>query len=214
HAVCFLPAGVEEGQTIDLSDRTFNLLIRQPVEFPLFASSTRTTDRPGQILAIDPEQMTSLPPIRTVLQSGKKAAAESVQVRLHAKLTEIGTLDIWCAEVKGDRTWRLQFDVRAATRADAAKHQAVGEAEGVLDDKVLQDCRARIMAAFVRSAGGSTERPESLVKKLEEVSGICRQDWPSTLLRGMWETLLEVEQGRKISEIHEARWLNFTGFCL
>jgi hypothetical protein len=214
HAVCLLPAGVEEGQTIDLSDRTFNLLIRQPVEFPLFASSTRTVDRPGQVLAVDPEQMTSLPPIRTVLQSGKKAAAESVQVRLHAKLTEIGTLDIWCAEVKGDRTWRLQFDVRAATRADAAKHEAVGEAEGVLDDKVLQSCRQRIVAAFGRSSADKHERPESLVKKLEEVTAITRQDWPSTLLRGMWETLLEVEQGRRLSDGHEARWLNFAGFCL
>ncbi len=30
----------------------------------------------------------------------------------------------------------------------------------------------------------------------------------------MWETLLDVETGRKISDIHEARWLNLTGFSL
>ncbi|MDB5289588.1 MAG: Chaperone protein DnaK, partial [Phycisphaerales bacterium] len=213
-AVCLLPAGVEEGQTVELTDRTFNLLIRQPVEFPLYASSTRTTDRPGDLLAIDPEQMTPLPPIRTVLQSGKKSAAQSVSVRLHAKLTEIGTLDIWCAEAKGDRQWRLQFDVRAATRADAARHEAVGEAEGVLDEQMLAACRQRIAAAFGKGPTGAAERPESLVKKLEEITEIGRHDWPSTLLRGMWEGLMEVEAGRKISEVHEARWLNLAGFCL
>ncbi|MDB5173697.1 MAG: Chaperone protein DnaK, partial [Phycisphaerales bacterium] len=213
-AVCLLPAGVEEGQTVELTDRMFNLLIRQPVEFPLFASSTRTTDRPGDLLAIDPEQMTSLPPIRTVLQSGKKSAAQSVPVRLHAKLTEIGTLDIWCAEAKGDRQWRLQFDVRAATRADAARHEAVGEAEGVLDEQMLAACRQRISAAFGKAPSGAAERPESLVKKLEEITEIGRHDWPSTLLRGMWEGLMEVEASRRISDVHEARWLNLAGFCL
>ncbi len=106
-AVCLLPAGVGEGQTIDLPGRTFNLLIRQPVEFPLYASSTRTTDQPGDLVAVDAEQMSALPPIRTVLQSGRKAAGESISVHLHAKLSEIGTLEIWCAEARGDRTWRL-----------------------------------------------------------------------------------------------------------
>jgi hypothetical protein len=212
--VCLLPAGVEEGQTVDLANCTFNLLIRQPVEFPLYASSTRTTDRPGEVLPVDPEQMSALPPIRTVLHSGKKAAAESIQVRLHAKLTAIGTLDIWCAEARGERSWRLQFDVRAATRADAARHEGVAEAEGVFDEQLLQRCRERIRDTFAKSLGAQTDRPESLVKKIEEIAGMSRHDWPSTLLRGMWETLMEIEPGRRISETHEARWLNFTGFCL
>ena len=43
-AVCILPAGVEEGQSIELADREFHLLIRQPVEFPLFVSSTQLID--------------------------------------------------------------------------------------------------------------------------------------------------------------------------
>ena len=209
-AICLAPAGVEEGQTVDVAGRTFNLLIRQPVEFPIYSSSTRTTDLPGDLLAVDDQQMTPLPPIRTVLQSGRKAVAESVQVRLHAKLTEIGTLDIWFAEIKGDRIWRLQFDVRAASRPDIAGHKGSGEAEGVLDEAILKAARERIAAAFAR--GG--ERCESLVKKLEEATALGRHDWPSTLLRGMWETLMEVADSRRISETHEARWLNLTGFCL
>ena len=209
-AVCLLPAGVEEGQAVDLSSQTFHLLIRHPVEFPLYASSTRTTDGPGDVVPIDREQMTALPPIRTVLQSGKKGTSESISVRLHARLTEIGTLDIWCAEVRGDRTWRLQFDVRSATRADAVPHDALGEAQGVLDEKLLEAGRTRIGAAFRRGA----DQPESLVKKLEEATSLGRHDWPPTLLRGFWEMLMEVEPARRLSETHEARWLNLCGYCL
>src|SRR5260370_14031621 len=104
-AVCILPAGVEEGQSVELADREFHLLIRQPVEFPLFVSSTQLIARPGDVAPIDPEQMTALPPIRTVLQAGRKsAAADSVAVHLHAKLTEIGTLELWRSEVARPQT--------------------------------------------------------------------------------------------------------------
>ena len=57
-AVCLVPAGVEEGQSIDLTQCRFNLLIRQPVEFPLYVSSTQLIARAGDVAPIDPEQMT------------------------------------------------------------------------------------------------------------------------------------------------------------
>ena len=117
-AVCLMPAGVEEGQEIDLTQCRFNLRIREPVEFPLYVSSTQLTARAGDVAPIDPEQMTSLPPIRTVLQSGKKtAAAETIAVNLHARLTEIGTLDLWCGEIDGDA--HVEIAVRCAGRARA-----------------------------------------------------------------------------------------------
>jgi molecular chaperone DnaK (HSP70) len=211
-AVSLLPAGTEEGHEVTLPDRTFNLLIRQPVEFPLYVSSTRTTDKPGDLVTIDPEQMTQLPPIRTVLQSGRKTAADTVRVSLHARLTEIGTLEIWCAEAGGgDRTWRLQFDVRGTQRSDYAAHESAAEAEGVVDEQVVSTCAAIIRDVFRR---GSTARPESLVKRLEEATGMPRGEWPSSLMRSFWEVLLEVEPGRRLSDQHEARWLNLLGFCL
>jgi molecular chaperone DnaK (HSP70) len=112
HAISLLPAGTEEGHEITLPNRTFNLLIRQPVEFPLYVSGTRTTDAPGTLLAVDPEQMRALPPIRTVLQSGRKTAADAVRVTLHARLTEIGTLEVWCLSRDGKQRWKLEFNVR------------------------------------------------------------------------------------------------------
>ena len=52
-AVCLVPAGIEPGQDLDLTDRQFDLLVSQPVEFPLYASSTRLTDGAGELVGGD-----------------------------------------------------------------------------------------------------------------------------------------------------------------
>ena len=41
-----------------------------------------------------------------------------------------------------------------------------------------------------------------------------RSDWPPSLLRHLWESLMEVESGRRLSLAHEARWLSLLGFAL
>jgi len=210
-AICLMPAGIEQGQTVDLTSRRFALRVRQPAEFPLYFSSTRTTDRPGDLIAVDPEQLSALPPIRTVLQSKRATEAETVPVQLHAQLTEVGTLDIWCAEAEGGRRWKLQFDVRAATRSDAVRHAGEGEAHGVVDEQLLGVCRENIRAAF---AGTGEDTPAGIVKKLESVTGSARHDWPPALLRGLWEALMDVDDARRRSVEHEARWLSLVGFSL
>ena len=49
-ALCLVPAGVEPGHDVNLSQRRFDLLVSEPVEFPLYVSSTRLTDRPGELV--------------------------------------------------------------------------------------------------------------------------------------------------------------------
>ena len=109
-------------------------MISEPVEFPLFVSSIRLADRPGEMIPIDREQMTALPPIRTALRTRRKSERGHVPVHLHARLTEIGTLELWCSEIAGDRRWRLQFDVRSATQTDLEAGRTAGERQGVLDE--------------------------------------------------------------------------------
>ncbi|MGQ9576048.1 MAG: Hsp70 family protein [Thermoguttaceae bacterium] len=210
-AVCLVPAGVEPGQDVDLSSRRFDLLVSQPVEFPLFVSSTRLTDKPGELVAIDREQMTPLPPLRTVLRTARKGESGSVSVELHARLTEIGTLDLWCSQIDQRRSWRLVFDVRSATQTDRAAHQSAAEREGFLDEAVWQQCRVLVERTFGPHA---QDPPEGLVRRLAEAIGAGRNEWPPSLLRRIWEALLELEPGRRQSPIHEARWLNLLGFAL
>jgi hypothetical protein len=253
-AFCLIPAGIEPGQEVDLSQHQFQLLVSQPIEFPLFVSSTRLADRPGELVAIDPDQIRSLPPIRTVLKTGKSKDAAAVAVILKAKLTEIGTLDLSCSEVGGKRSWKLLFDVRSTTQTDIAAHDATGEQQGVLDEEVLQSARQVIQSAFSLSRAAvitpgsvglvgpvgpgqrdqSTTLPAStadrasyprspdanpipvtaVTKRLVEVLNLDRDEWPTTLLRQLWEVLIECEPGRRISAQHEARWLNLVGYSL
>lgn len=210
-AVCLVPAETEPGHNVDLAGRRFELVVGDPVEFPLYVSSTRLTDRPGELVPIDREQMTPLPPIRTVLHKRRKSDPDTVSVQLHARLTEIGTLDLWCAQTDGPRSWRLQFDVRSAVQTDIAAHRGDAEREGVVDEAVWQQCQSELDTTFGPEA---KRKPNDLVKRLTAVIAAARHHWPTSLLRRIWEALIELEPGRRRSESHEARWLNLLGFAL
>lgn len=210
-AMCLLPAGTDPGTDITLDELPLLLTVSQPVEFPLYVSSTRLTDPPGELVPFDREQMTQLPPIRTVLQTRRKGETEEVAVRLHARLTEIGTLDLWCSEVAGKRSWRLQFDVRSTTQTDVAAHEGQAETAGFVDEEVWQACAAELAATFGPDA---TASPDELATRLHAATGDDRHSWPPSLLRRMWDLLRELEPGRRKSAKYEARWLNLLGFAL
>jgi hypothetical protein len=108
----------------------------------------------------------------------------------------------------------LQFDVRAATETDREGHAGRGEAEGLLDESLAEHCRGLIQAAFAPASAETAIKPESLVKRLEERTELRRRDWPMSLLRGLWEALVEFEPGRRRTAEHEARWLYLLGFSL
>ena len=215
-AVCLLPAGIAAGQMVELTDRHFQLRIRQPVEFPLYTSSLHTADTPGTLVPIDPQLLRPLPPIRTVLTSGRrKSKAEVIPVTLHAQLSEIGTLELWCREATGGRQWRLQFDVRATagTRVAESPHAAgVASVEDVLDASTLDACGRLIHDTFTSTKPGA--EPEGLMRRLEQVTALPRTAWPSSVLRRFWEAQMAVVGGQQLSPAHEARWLNLAGFAL
>lgn len=103
-AVCLAPFGMEEGSETTL-DEPLGLWVGEPASFRFFASSTRRDDEPGTV--VDPAQLEELPPIETTLP-GEEGAV--VPVRLRARLTEVGTLEIHAVESEG-REWRLEFQV-------------------------------------------------------------------------------------------------------
>ncbi|MCA9141163.1 MAG: Hsp70 family protein [Planctomycetales bacterium] len=210
-AVCLVPGNAEPGQTFELTEQTFQLAISQPVEFPLLVSSTRLADRPGDLLPIDREQMTPMPPIRTVLKTRSRNETGEIPVRLHVHLTEVGTIELWCHQVDSERNWRLQFDIRSALQTDVVSQQTVGEAEGTLDEQTWSDCQRLIANVF---GTDDDAKPSQLIKQLADALGASRSQWPMTLLRRIWEALMEHTDGRRISAAHEARWLNLLGYAL
>ena len=93
-ALCLVSAGTEASAEPAMIDRTFKVRTSEPVEFPILVSGTRLTDKPGEIIPFDPEQLTSLPPIRTVLTTRKRGDNAIVDARLSAMLTEIGNCSL------------------------------------------------------------------------------------------------------------------------
>jgi molecular chaperone DnaK (HSP70) len=212
-AMCMAPSGMEEGSDLEL-EPVFDLRIRRPVEFPIYRSSTRTTDHPGARIPIDPGQLTALPPIRTVLKSGRKAQADTVRVRLRSRLTELGTLETWFREVDGTRSWRLQFDVRAVAGSEADLAPIGGGPFGVVEEEIVQGARQVLRDRLTAKEGKQPAPAGALYKALEQQIGESRADWSPALLRGLWDTLLECAASRPAGATQEARWLNLIGFVL
>ncbi len=210
-ALCLAAAGTEAGDQLQTLDREFRVRTSEPVEFPILVSGTRLNDQPGQLVEIIPEQLTSLPPIRTVLTGRRRGDAAEVSAQLAVRLTEIGTLELWCRQTDGSRRWQLQFDVRAATQTDRTAHGGQAERAGVVDDETILAAASVLQETF--GPQGSS-RPDELMSRLSESLGMPRASWPPSLLRAIWNVLLQLAEGRRKSPLHEARWLNLAGYCL
>jgi hypothetical protein len=209
HAVCLVPRGTEEGYEIRLEQPSFNVLTNQPVSFQLLSSSTRLGDRLGDLVTLPEEEITVLPPIRTVLRYGRKAAAQTLPVELAVHLTEVGTLELWCASRQSPHRWQLQFDVRQGTEPMPSDGLNAGE---TLDAEIIEGGRERIREVFgTRSAPRAAEQ---LTRELVSSLDLPKEKWSSPLIRKLADALLESRSGRSLSAPHEARWLNLLGFCL
>jgi molecular chaperone DnaK (HSP70) len=210
-AVCLAPGDASPGQSWELAEQAFHLTVSEPVEFGLLVSSTRLTDRAGELVGVNDDQFTALPPIRTVLHASRRSDSTDAEVHLQAHLTELGTMELAFREREGKRSWQLQFDVRSTTQTDREAHQSAAEQEGFVDEDHWNLCETRLRGVFDREG---QQKPSSLMKHLVDDLQLPRHEWPTSLCRRIWETLYELEAGRRRSPAHEARWLNLLGFAL
>jgi hypothetical protein len=146
HGVCVLPAGVEEGTTLPLSNREFAVLANRPVSFTLYSSRLRH-DAHGQVTLLEGEDVHRHAPLVTLLRYGKKLRELELAVRLRVDFTAMGTLELWCEAVNSPHRWRLQFELRgdegqllqsertagtlqspAAQRQDGSEEDSAGQA--------------------------------------------------------------------------------------
>lgn len=212
-AICIMPGSAEPEESFVLKDRNFKLTVSQPVEFSLYVSSIRLADQPGTVIDINLEQLSPLPPIRTVLKTKSRNEKDELSVQLQIRLTELGTIDLACQQVDSDRRWQLQFDVRSTTQTEIAQHEGMGESQGFFEESTWESCESLIESVF-GSGTSSDISPQSLARELVDTIGLDRDEWPMSLLRRIWGALIERESGRKKSSQHEIRWLNLLGFAL
>jgi len=209
-AVALLPRGTEEGAQITLTEPAFAALTNQPVTFQLYASSTRLGDKLGEVVALDPAEVTVLPPIRTILHYGRRGVAQQLPVQIAVRLSEIGTLELWCQAKQSEHSWQLAFDVRGEAEATPA----TGAIETIVEAATLAAAQSAIRRTFGGGSDGGNYAPEGLRKRLESILELEKEAWPTSLIRKLADTFLDVAEGRKRSFQHEAFWLNLLGFCL
>jgi molecular chaperone DnaK (HSP70) len=214
--LCVVPQHLEEGQEISLAQPELELSLGQPVMFPLFSSTVRAGDKPGDLIEVAPTQLLHLPPLHTVLRGGKRSGTKSVPVTLAVRCTEIGTLELYCVAKDGQNRWRLEFNVRDIVReADERGDEAGKSASAVSDvwpEELVQEAAARIRAVY--QAATAPSDPKHLARELEAALDAGRDKWPTGLCRRLWDFLAEVADQRRLSPAHLSRWYNLVGFCL
>ena len=203
--MCLVPRGAEEGSTVELDPGNLQLVTNRPVSFRLYSSRTRTEDRPGDLVEFgaDESELHLHAPLNAVLRFGK-AGERLVPVKLGAKLTEVGTLEIWADSKETEHRWRLQFELRKTLQATTRR------AAAVVSEEALRSAEELIRQTFVET----TVEPTQLPAKLEQALGLGRNSWPVSAIRKLADRMLESADGRRRSAAHELRWLNLCGFCL
>lgn len=204
-AVCVIPRGHEEGQSVDINEREFQLTVDRPVQFPLFSTTADRVDRPGDVVAVE-EDFKPLPPLHTLLRAtGAKRGA--VPIHLRTALTEIGTLELWCVSNVADERWRLEFDLRGAasrqgTTVTESMPASFGHVKGLVD--------------LVFGAAPKTVEPRDVKRFAETLEAALgpRESWRLPLLRELWSTLFAGAKRRRRSAVHERLFYRFIGYGL
>ncbi|HEV7734144.1 MAG TPA: Hsp70 family protein [Candidatus Binatia bacterium] len=206
-ALCLVPRGMEEGETSVIEGHDLELLTNRPVAFPLFTATDRSGETAGALVPIVPDELRALPPIRTVLRFGRKLEERALPVQIEARLTEIGTLEVWCRSRETEHRWRLEFRLRDTVGAEAPPPEA---AAGLVIDAARIDAAAQVL----RGAFEGSDDPVTLGRRLETALDAARDAWSLAAIRALWDVLWTLEPARARTAEHEARWLNLAGFLL
>jgi hypothetical protein len=224
--VCVVPQHLEEGEDVVLEKPELELALGQPVVFPLYTSTVRANDHPGDVLTVAPDQLLQLPPLHTVLRGGKRSGTKRVPVTLAARSTAIGTLELFCVARDGGNRWRLEFNVRDLVQEQpAAGGEAPAGVEPAVTDvwpePLVQEAGQRIRVVFDGARKDAPALPEDaaltpqeLTRSLEAALEAPRHEWPTGLCRRLWDFFAEAAEGRRRSPAHMTRWYNLVGFCL
>jgi Hsp70 protein len=113
-ALCVVPFGMEEGTEARIPDKEFGLVVGEPAEFRFLSSSVRKQDRAGSLLEDWGSELEELSPLEVTLKlDGQQGAV--LPVRLETRVTELGTLEVWCVSRDGTNRWKLELNIREKT---------------------------------------------------------------------------------------------------
>jgi hypothetical protein len=110
-ALCVVPFGMEEGTEAQVPGREFGLVVGEPAEFRFLSSTVRKQDHVGDLLENWWGEIEELSPLKVTLHlDGKQGTV--MPVRLESRVTEIGTLEVWCVSRDAGQRWKLELNIR------------------------------------------------------------------------------------------------------
>jgi hypothetical protein len=113
-ALCVVPFGMEEGTEATIPDKEFGLVVGEPAEFRFLSSSVRKQDQAGSLLEDWGSELEELSPLEVTLKlDGQQGTV--LPVRLETRVTELGTLEVWCVSRDGTNRWKLELNIREKT---------------------------------------------------------------------------------------------------
>jgi hypothetical protein len=206
-ALCVVPRGLHEGERVEV-DRTFRVVVGQPVSFPLYSS---TFDQAPAGSLVDVGALERLPAISTVLQPGRE-----VPVQIEALLTEIGTLEL---ALKMTPAALERFRLAVSTRLDGvvdggSSPRAGGLPQQGVVHKRIDEGKDLILGFFgSKSRDVDPRRVKDLRRDLEKLFG-PREQWSVALSRELGGVLLSSLSRRRRSADHERAFFQTVGWCL
>ena len=115
-ALCVVPFGMEEGTSAAIAGREFGLSVGEPAEFRFLTSTMRKGDPPGTLIEDWGDDLEELGPLEVTLDADPGLASSTddgiVPVTLESRVTEIGTLELWCSARDGSHRWKLELNMR------------------------------------------------------------------------------------------------------
>src|SRR5262249_49846124 len=108
-ALFVAPFGMEEGTQADVPEQEVGPVVGEPAEFRFLSSTVRRGDTVGTVVEEWQDQVEELSPVSTELEAPGKEG-RTVPVHLHSKVTEVGTLELWCISRDGKQRWKLEYN--------------------------------------------------------------------------------------------------------
>ena len=111
-ALCVVPFGMEEGSSAPIAGREFGLVVGEPAEFRFLSSLVRKSDAPGTLIERLGRRPRRAEPAGSDAASGGRRTTSAFPVTLESRVTEIGTLELWCVARGGSDRWKLELNIR------------------------------------------------------------------------------------------------------
>ena len=227
--MCIMPANAKTDQAYRFDQLPLRVQVGQPVQFPLYYSSTRLIDSAGDVVDLDPLSMSPLPTIQTVLRGNNRKRSTTDAV-IESSLSEIGTLQLFLeTKLTNDsentivnnlkRRWKLEFDLRSTVQSDRVHHAGQAEQGGFLVQDALlvaSDILNNLFGDLNGSSNNQSKIPatKNILQNIAQAIDLPRNQWPASFLRDLWNITLLIPLNLRKQVDAESRWLNLLGYFL